>query len=680
MAGNRNDWGESQIKSQSGGQEKVDWGESRRMSQSGKKEDIRREVQGSRLGKAGVLWRLVRLVKPLAGYMVLAVVMGCIGFLCAQFIPIFGGYAVLYGLGFEVPFSIHMIWAGLVLFALLRAFLRFAEQRTNHFIAFTLLAIVRDKVFGALRSLCPAKLEGRDKGDLISLITSDVELLEVFYAHTVSPICIAFVVEVLMCVFIGSFHWSLGVLAFVAFCCVGVALPVVISRRSGALGDELRAQSGALAAFMLENIRGLDETIQYGGGRERLDGLTGRTEELSKRQGELNGLVGVNQALANTMILCFDVAMLVLGAVLYQKSLIGFDGFLISLVALMSSFGPVTALANLGTTLQATVASGARVLAILDEAPETEDIFGMEEVGFSGAECENVTFSYRKCGKNGNCDGNDGGYGTGGSDRADGISKYGAGGSHRADGISKYGIGESHKSDGISKYGAGGSDRTAGSYKYETDKSDGSSGGEMVLRGLCVHFPENRIVGVVGKSGCGKSTMLKLLMRFWRADEGTVSVSGRSVEEINTANLRDLESYMTQEVQLFRDTIGNNVRIGKPGATMEEVEVACKKAALHDFVMSLPDGYDTMVGELGATLSGGERQRIGLARAFLHGAPFMLLDEPTSNLDSLNEAVILRALKSEAAGKTVVLVTHRRSTVRIADEVVEMENGEVLGT
>ena len=544
-----------------------------------------------RQSKLRVLLRMVKLVKPLTGFMALAILMGTLGFLCAQFIPILGGFAVLHGLHVDLPLPVKTIWILLPVLALVRALLRYTEQRTNHYIAFTLLAIIRDKVFKALRILCPAKLEGRDKGDLISLITSDVELLEVFYAHTISPICIAFCTQTVMCLFIGSFHWSMGLLALAAYLCVGVVLPLIISKRSGTLGDELRGQSGALAAYMLENIRGLDETIQYDAGSERLHRMTQKTAALSERQGKLNKLTGTNAALANTMILLFDLAMAALAAVLYARGTVGIDGLLIPLLALMSSFGPVTALANLGTTLQATVASGARVLSVIDEQPETTDVTGKSEIGFDGAACENVTFAY---------------------------------------------------------------------------------GSEPILRNFSAAFPKNRIVGVVGKSGCGKSTMLKLLMRFWQTDSGSVTVSGKNVDEINTSNLRNLESYMTQETHLFKDTIAGNVRIAKLDATQAEIEQACKKAAVHDFIMTLPQGYETEVGELGETLSGGERQRLGLARAFLHDAPLMLLDEATSNLDSLNEAVILRSLKEASQDKTVVLVSHRKSTVRIADDVIAM--------
>ncbi len=546
--------------------------------------------------KAQILFRMLKLVGSLSGFMLLAVFFGTAGFLTAQFIPILGGMAVLSGLGIASAPSFKIIVWLLLSFAIIRAVFRLLEQRTNHYIAFTLLAIVRDKVFKALRSLSPAKLEGRDKGDLISLITSDVELLEVFYAHTISPICIAFITESIMCLFIGSYHPLLGLVALIAFVLVGLILPVIISKRSGNTGDVLRAQAGELSAHMLESIRGIDDTLQYGYGEKRLLEITNKTRELSERQGVLSRLTGTNLAIANMLILLSDIVMLFVSAWLYQTEQVGFDGLLIPMIALMSSFGPVTALSALGTSLQSTVASGARVLAIIDEDPETEDISGKANLTFTGAEAKNVTFSY---------------------------------------------------------------------------------GGEPVLDKVSVTIPENKIIGIIGKSGCGKSTLLKLLMRFWKVKEGEISVSGRNINEVNTDDLRDMQSYMTQETQLFKDTIANNIRIGKLDATDLEVEAACKKASIHDFIMTLPDGYESQVGELGSTLSGGERQRIGLARAFLHDAPFMLLDEPTSNLDSLNEAVILKSLKEEAKEKSVLLVSHRQSTMRIADKLLSMEGGRI---
>ena len=548
------------------------------------------------MNKAKVLLRMIKLVKPLTGCMILAVLFGTIGFLTAQFIPVLGGMIILNGTGEETALSLKMLIVLLLSFALLRAIFRFAEQRMNHYIAFTLLAIIRDKVFKALRKLCPAKLEDRDKGDLISLITSDVELLEVFYAHTISPICIAVITETIMCIFIGSYHPVLGLVALASYLLVGLVLPLVISKRSGTTGDDLRKQSGELSAHMLESIRGIDDTLQYSYGKKRLKEIGEKTTALSAKQAFLSKLTGTNLAIANLMILISDIVMLFVCILLYQNGQIGFDGFLIPLIALMSSFGPVIALSALGTTLQSTIASGSRVLAIIDEKPETEDITGKDEIAFSGADVKNLGFAY---------------------------------------------------------------------------------GNEEVLSGVSVTVPEKKIIGIVGKSGCGKSTLLKLLMRFWNVKQGQITVSKRNIDDINTDNLRDIESYMTQETQLFKDTIANNVRIGKLDGTDEEVIDACKKASIHDFIMTLPKGYETEVGELGSTLSGGERQRIGLARAFLHDAPFMLLDEPTSNLDSLNEAVILRSLDKEKGEKTIILVSHRQSTMRIADEIRSMDGGRL---
>ena len=548
------------------------------------------------------LFKMLGLVRPLTSYMILAVAAGTLAYLAVQFIPVLGGYAILSGLGLDVPIEVGTIWILLPVLALVRAILRFIEQRLNHYIAFTLLALVRDRVFGALRRLCPAKLEVRDKGDLVSLITSDVELLEVFYAHTISPICIALIVETVMCIYIGTFHIGLGLLALAAFLCVGIVVPVIISGVSGNMGDKVRKHSADLSSCVLENIRGLDETIQYDGSKSRMAAMRQQSKTLLWHQNALNRLTGLNLAIANTFILAFDVLMVAAAGWLYMTGKVGFDGFLLPVLALLSSFGPVSALASLGTTLQNTVASGARVLAILEEEPETEEITGQEEVEFHGADCRKVTFGY---------------------------------------------------------------------------------GRENVLSNFSLSIHENQIIGIVGESGCGKSTLMKLLMRFWDVKDGRIGIvddpapgaSGRNVvdlREINTSNLRDMQGYMTQDTEMFKDTIAGNIRIAKLDATQEEIEEACKKASVHDWIMTLPDGYETNVGELGDTLSGGERQRIGLARAFLHDAPFMLLDEPTSNLDSLNETVILKALKEEAKGKTVLLVSHRKSTMRVADTEIAM--------
>ena len=543
-----------------------------------------------------VMARLIGLVKPLAGFMALAILMGLAGHLCAAFITVFGGYAVLSVLGFGAPLGLMALFLCMGAFALLRGILRYAEQACNHFIAFKLLALIRDRVFRALRRLCPAKLEGRDRGNLIAVITSDIELLEVFYAHTISPIAIAALFTAVLCALIGSFHPVLGLLALAAYVTVGVILPLAVSRLSGDNGLRLRTQAGELSAFVLDSLRGLPEIIQYGQGEKRLEEMDARTSALSVDEGRMKRTAGLGMAAANTVILAFDLAMLLASAALYRAGAVDFDGALLPALALMSSFGPCVALANLGSTLQSTFAAGNRVLDILDESPVVGEVTGRDPVVFSGAETENVSFSY---------------------------------------------------------------------------------GGETVLDGISVEVPEHAVVGIVGRSGSGKSTLLKLFMRFWAAQGGAVRLSGVDVGRINTSNLRDMESFVTQDTHLFHDSIKNNLRIARLDATDEEIIAACKKASVHDFIMALPQGYDTPVGELGDTLSGGERQRLGLARAFLHGGPLMLLDEPTSNLDSLNEAVILRSLGKEREERTVVLVSHRQSTMRIADRVYSVENGRM---
>ncbi|MCD8336316.1 MAG: ABC transporter ATP-binding protein/permease [Lachnospiraceae bacterium] len=565
--------------------------------------------------------RLIGLVKPLTGYMILAICMGLAGHLCATFITVFGGYAVLDLLGMDTPFPLGTIFACVILFAVLRAGLRYGEQACNHFIAFKLLALIRDKVFRALRKLCPAKLEGRDRGDLISVITSDIELLEVFYAHTISPAAIAFLYTVLLCLFIGSFHWVLGLLALAAYLVVGIVIPLAASRLSGDTGLQFRTKSGELSSFVLESMRGLTETIQYHQGSKRLAEMNAQTNALSKDEERMKQNQGLNNAVTNTVILFFDCMMLFISSSLFCQGKVAFAGVLIPTIALFSSFGPAVALAALGSTLQNTFAAGNRVLDILEESPVTEEIAGQPEIRFHGASAEHVTFSYEDTQK------------------------------------------PSHSvTDGIST-------------KRPAQAMEASS--EIILQDVSVDFPEHQIIGITGKSGSGKSTLLKLLMRFWTVNQGTIAISGTSVDQINTADLRGMESFVTQETHLFHDSIRNNLRIARLGATDEEIKTACKKASVHDFIMTLPQGYDTPVGELGSTLSGGERQRLGLARAFLHNAPFLLLDEPTSNLDSLNEAVILQSLEEEQEGKTIVLVSHRQSTMRIADKTYSVEHGRV---
>lgn len=539
-----------------------------------------------------VMTRLIGLVKPLTGYMILAILLGLLGQLSASLITILGGYAILEVLDFDLPFTLTGILTALVVLAVLRGPFRYGEQLCNHFIAFRLLALIRDRVFAALRRLCPAKLEGKDKGNLISVITADIELLEVFYAHTVSPVMIALLFTLFLGGFISSLHPVMGAVAFTAYLTVGILIPVLTSMLSGDMGLRFRQQSGELNSFVLDSLRGLDELIQYHQGDRRLIQINKMTDELSAIDKKMKIVSGRNMAVTNTVILLFDLVMILTSAILLQKGQITFEKVLLANFALMSSFGPTAALANLGSTLQNTFAAGNRVLNLLEETPVVEEIQGKQDIGFTRAKADAITFTY---------------------------------------------------------------------------------GEEIILKDVNLEIPERTVVGIVGKSGSGKSTLLKLFMRFWKVEKGRGKISGRNIEEINTVNLRELESFMTQETHLFHDSVKNNLLIARPEDTDEELAEACKKASLHDFIMSLPKGYDTSIGELGDTLSGGERQRIGLARVFLHHAPFILLDEPTSNLDSLNEAVILKSLKEEGKDKTVILVSHRKSTMCIANMVYSIE-------
>lgn len=543
-----------------------------------------------------VMTKLIGFIKPLTGYMLLAILMGVIGNLCASFITILGGYSVVKFLGFDVQLSLTMIFGLLIVLALARGGLRYAEQAENHFIAFKLLALIRDKIFTVLRKLAPAKLEGKDKGDLISVITADIELLEVFYAHTISPIVIAFLFSVIMCLLIGSYHWILGMVAVVSYLTVGAVIPIIISKKSSDKGLNFRKKSGELSGFVLDSMRGLNETLQYRNGEKRMEEMTRRSNDLANDEEYLKKKAGEGSAFVGTVLILFDFAMLFVSSWLYSRGEIEFNGVLISTIALMSSFGPTVSLANLGGTLQYTFAAGNRVLDLLEENPVVEDITEERPIEFDGATAENISFSY---------------------------------------------------------------------------------GEQEIIKDLSIDIPNGKIVGIVGRSGCGKSTLLKLFMRFWEADKGRITLSGRNINQINTSDLRDMEGFMTQDTHLFKDTILNNLLIAKQNASLQEVQSACKKASIHDFIMNLPNGYETNVGELGETLSGGERQRLGLARVFLHDAPFILLDEPTSNLDSLNEAVILKSLHDRHEEKTIILVSHRKSTMSIVDEVYSVENGRL---
>lgn len=555
-----------------------------------------------------IMGQLIGLVKLLLIFMIAAILLGTVGYLCAIFLTILAGQVVAHGLIPQLFYRmrnprlvfmpVKTILTIMIVIALLRGILHYLEQYCNHYIAFRLLAIIRHKVFEALQKLCPAKLESRDKGNLISIITTDIELLEVFYAHTISPICIAFLTSLFMVLFIGHYHYLAGLLALIAYIIVGVIIPVINGKLGSAEGMTFRNNFGELNSFVLDSLRGLDETIQYNQGEERKQEIIERSKQLAKQQEYLSYREGAQRSITNTVILLASFGMLFLTLFLYLNHELGFEGIITCTLSMMGSFGPVVALSSLSNNLNQTLASGERVLSLLEEKPLVEEVEGDKETNdsFKGATLNHVTFSYDD---------------------------------------------------------------------------------ETILDDYSLKLEPGKITGIHGVSGSGKSTILKLLMRFWDVHQGSITVDEEEIKQIPTKHLRNMESYVTQETHLFHDSIANNIAIAKKDATREEIMEAAKKASIHDFIMALPKGYDTEVGELGDTLSGGEKQRIGIARAFLHDAPMILMDEPTSNLDSLNEGIILKSLKESSKQKTIVLVSHRVSTMNIADTVYEMKDGRI---
>ena len=562
----------------------------------------------ARRGKAGtaaprrrsnfsIMARLVGLTRPLLPVMALAIVLGVLGFLAAIFLIVFAACGLLGAAGSWDVVPLGVACALVAVCGVVRGPLRYGEQLCNHYLAFKILALVRDKVFGKMRTLAPAKLEGRDKGDLVSLLTGDIELLEVFYAHTLSPAAIALIVSVVMVAFTATLSPLLAVYAAFSYAVVGIAAPWISSKASGTGGREVRDAIGSINAFVLDSLRGLRETLQFGRADDRALELACRMSDLAKVEGRLKDRTAVAMAATGAVVLALDMGMLLAAMHLANGGVVAFGPAAIACAALMSSFGPVIAVANLGSTLQQTLASGARVLDVLDESPQTVEIEdGVSLDGFYGVAASHVDFSY---------------------------------------------------------------------------------GDACVLSDVELSIQPGQVVRIAGRSGSGKSTLLKLFMRFWDVSSGAIEVSGRDVRRVATASLRQVEGFMTQETHLFAGTVRDNLSFAKPGASDAEIMAACEKASIADFVRRLPSGLDTQVGELGDALSGGERQRLGLARVFLHDAPFVLLDEPTSNLDALNEAAVLRALADNRAGKTVLLVSHRPSAAAIADATYSVEHGRV---
>lgn len=537
-----------------------------------------------------IMMKLITLVKPLIGFMFLAIIAGVIGNLAAIFIPAYSSYVIANIVSRADQINLNMSFILLIVLAISRGFLRYVEQLCNHFIAFKLLAIIRNKVFRALRRLAPAKLEGKEKGNLISLITSDIELLEVFYAHTISPIFIAFITSVIVVSILFAYSVKAAIFAMISYLIVGLFLPIFSSKSGKKEGLELRNEFADLNSYLLDSLRGMKEVIQYSYGEKRLDYIDETTVKLNRKQERIKVFEAQNRGFTTSIVALLGLIMFV---IMKNEMVAIFDinKLIVVTVLFMSSFGPVIALSSLSANLRSTFASGDRVLNILEEKPQVLEVYDQNKTYFSDLKIEDITFSYID---------------------------------------------------------------------------------EIILNDFNLSLENGEKLAIFGKSGSGKSTLLKLIMRFWDVDKGEIKISDRNIKQVNTKDLRDIENYMTQETYLFQGSILENIKIAKKDASLNEVIEACKKASIHDFICSLKDGYETNVGELGEKLSSGEKQRIGLARVFLHDAPLYILDEPTSNLDALNEGIILNAISKEE-NKSMLIVSHRKSALNIADKTIEIK-------
>lgn len=542
-----------------------------------------------------VVWKMLKLVKPLTLPMLAAIILGVLGFLCAIGIPVLSIMALLQISGMYPHLPLSYLLVILVSLAVLRGVLHYGEQAANHYIAFKLLAIIRDHVYTALRRLAPAKLDGKDKGNLISLITNDIELLEVFYAHTISPVVIAFLTSLILLAFFAHIHLAAMFVALLFYVLMAIAIPFYVQHHGRNIGQINRDEIGHMSSFLLESYRGLLTFLQYRAETLRTHQMMEKSDKIEHLQSQMKKIESHQIVASQILISASAMVMFIMMYILYSQGDVHVYDVVMAVVLMISSFGPVMALSNLANNLLSTLSSGRRVLSLLEEKECVQEVKGQLDTPFADLHVQDMSFAYQK---------------------------------------------------------------------------------ETIIQDLNVDFPRGEITGIVGKSGSGKSTLLKLLMRFYDPTRGRICIGDRDLKTINTSSMRHMFAYVTQETVLFHDSIENNLRIAKLDADIKDIQKACQKAGIHDFIMSLPQGYQTQMSELGSSLSGGERQRLGLARAFLSQAECILLDEPTSNLDVLNEAIILKALQEEKE-RTILLVSHRESTMKIAQNVMKMDQGRV---
>ncbi len=550
---------------------------------------------------AKIMASLIVLLGSLSYIMVLAVINGSVGFIAAMGVTVSGAAGVAKALGIlGLCAEVQLAWGWIIGLAvgcgIVRGGLRYLEQYSNHYIAFKLLAVLRDKIFGALRILCPAKLEGRQKGSIIAMITSDIETLEVFYAHTISPVCIAVLVSAAVFLFVGFVSsWYLAIVALAGFTVIGIIVPLVSSARLKESGVNYRRQFASFNAYFLDSIKGIKDIVLNNAEKDREGEVNRRSDILLAETKKMKNGITRTGAATELLVTLFIIISLAVGILLVHFNMLDLGRMIIGVVTVFGSFGPVLAVSALPGNLTQTFASGDRVLSLLEEKPAVTSVVGGKNFVYENLDVKDLSFAYEQ--------------------------------------------------------------------------------NAPVLKDVCMHAQRGEIIGIVGESGCGKSTFLKLLLRFWEKDGGEINYNGTDVDEINSDNLLDNVTMVSQTTYLFDESIEDNLRIAKPDATQEDIEKACRMASVHDFIMSLPEGYKTQAGAMGDNLSAGEKQRIGLARAFLKGSELILLDEPTSNVDSINEGMILKSLAEQKSKKSIILVSHRESTMAIADRIYRVEGG-----
>ena len=541
---------------------------------------------------------LILLLGSLVYIMVVAVINGSLGFISAMGVTFFGAVAIAKAIGESIPVSYEALIILTISCGVIRGLLRFLEQYGNHYIAFKLLAVLRDKIFTSLQRLCPAKLESKQKGSIIAMITSDIETLEVFYAHTISPVCIAVIVSVVVFTLVGLVSsWYLALIALIGYFLIGIIVPMIASDRLKASGVRYRTEFASFNAYFLDSIKGIKDIILHNADQARKTEVNRRSDILLDETKKMKQKITNAGAATEFIVSIIIIATLACGIALVAGDLLSAGRMVIGVVTIFGSFGPVIAISALPGNLTQTFASGDRVLDLLSEKPAVTPVKDGQIIDFEDLSVSDLSFSY----------------------------------------------------DGQTK----------------------------VLRDICMQAKKGEIIGITGESGCGKSTFLKLLLRFWQKDSGRIDYNGFDIDTVDTDSLLDNVTMVSQTTYLFDETIENNLRIAKPDATMQEIENACKLASVHDFILTLPDGYQSRAGALGDNLSAGEKQRIGLARAFLRGIALILRDEPTSNVDSINEGIILKALKEQKHRKSIILVSHRASTMSIADRIYRVEKGRM---